>query len=46
MIKKQLIYESPEVKVTEVLAEGVLCMSGKSLEDWGEGAKVTWDEEF
>ena len=35
MIKKQLIYESPEVKVTEVLAEGVLCMSGNH-EGWLE----------
>lgn len=46
MIKKQQIYESPEVTVTEILAEGVLCMSGKSIEEWSEGAKVTWDEEF
>ena len=27
MIKKQSIYESPEVTVTEILAEGVLCAS-------------------
>ena len=33
MIKKQLIYESPEVKVTEVLAEGVLC---SSIQTWEE----------
>lgn len=37
-------YESPEAKVSEILSEGVLCMSGQSLEEWTEGASFTWDE--
>ena len=37
-------YESPAITAVEVLSEGVLCMSGKSLEEWTEGANFTWDE--
>ena len=37
-------YESPEAKVTEIQSEGVLCMSGKSLEEWTDGASIEWDE--
>ena len=38
-------YVSPEATVTEIHSEGVLCMSGKSLEVWTEGETFTWDEE-
>ena len=37
-------YVSPEATVTEIHSEGVLCMSGKSLEVWTEGETVIWDE--
>ena len=37
-------YVSPEAKVTEIHSEGVLCMSGRSLEDWSNAAGFTWDE--
>ena len=37
-------YVSPEVAVTEIHTEGVLCMSGKMLEEWSYGEKFTWDE--
>ena len=37
-------YESPEVKVTEIYAEGVLCVSQGSIEEWKEGNSFTWDE--
>ena len=30
MIKNTFNYESPEVKVTEIMAEGVLCQSGEA----------------
>ncbi len=29
-------YRSPEVSVTEIFAEGVLCASSKSFEQWDE----------
>ena len=38
-------YESPRTTVTEVINEGVLCMSGKSLEQWEKADSFTWDEE-
>lgn len=41
-------YESPEVSVTEIHAEGVLCVSerrGSSNEDWEEADSFSWDEE-
>lgn len=38
-------YESPRTTVTEVVNEGVLCMSGKSLEQWEKADSFTWDEE-
>lgn len=34
-------YESPEVAVTEIHAEGVLCVSNES---WGTGDPFDWDE--
>ena len=37
-------YESPTVSVVEVVSEGVLCMSGKSLEQWEKADSFTWDE--
>ena len=37
-------YRSPEVTVTEIANEGVLCMSGKSLEQWEKADSFTWDE--
>jgi len=37
-------YVSPEATVTEIHTEGVLCMSGKSLEEWTKSADFTWDE--
>ena len=37
MINKKAIYESPEVKVVDILAEGVLC---SSVENWKEGDDV------
>lgn len=41
MIRNTFNYESPEVTVTEIVAEGVLCQSGEgagvgSFEDYGE----------
>ena len=36
-------YRSPEVSVTEIFAEGVLCVSGRSLESWDEADKFSWD---
>ena len=33
-------YETPEVKVTEILSEGVLCQSG-NFEEWGEES-ISW----
>ena len=43
MNKNVLVYEAPEVKVVEVLSEGVLCASGQ-LEGWKDGDTFTWDE--
>ena len=37
MNKKQTFYESPEVKVVDIHAEGVLC---SSVENWKEGDDV------
>ena len=37
-------YVSPEATVTEIHSEGVLCMSGQSIEDWTDAAIFTWDE--
>ena len=37
-------YVSPEAKVTEIHTEGVLCMSGKMLEEWKPADSFTWDE--
>ena len=37
-------YKSPRTTVTEILNEGVLCMSGKSLEGWEKAESFTWDE--
>ena len=36
-------YRSPEVTVAEISNEGVLCMSGKSLEQWEKADSFTWD---
>ena len=43
MTKKDFIYEAPEVSVMELHNEGVLCMSGESLEDWTDAALFSWD---
>lgn len=42
MINDKAIYESPEVKVVDILAEGVLC---SSIENWEEGNDYSegWD---
>ena len=37
-------YVSPAVAVSEISNEGVLCMSGKSLEQWEKADSFTWDE--
>ena len=37
-------YESPAITAVEVLSEGVLCMSGKMLEEWKTADSFTWDE--
>ena len=37
-------YESPAITAVEVLSEGVLCMSGKSLEKWEDAADFSWDK--
>ena len=37
-------YETPAVTVMEVVSEGVLCMSGKSLETWGKADDFSWDQ--
>ena len=37
-------YESPTVTVSEISAEGVLCVSQGSIEEWKEGNIFTWDE--
>ena len=37
-------YKSPDTIVTEIINEGVLCMSGKSLEGWEKAESFTWDE--
>ena len=37
-------YESPALAIVEVHSEEVLCMSGKSLEEWTDGASFEWDE--
>ena len=37
-------YVSPEVAVTEIHTEGVLCMSGRMLEEWKNADTFTWDE--
>ncbi len=37
-------YASPETLVSEMHSEGVLCMSGQSIEDWTNAASFTWDE--
>ena len=36
MNKNVLVYEAPEVKVVEVLSEGVLCSSFQKYEDGGD----------
>ena len=36
-------YESPAITAVEVLSEGVLCMSGRMLEEWEE-EKFIWEE--
>ena len=33
-------YASPETLVSEMHSEGVLCMSGQSIEDWTNAAKL------
>ena len=35
--KKNVIYDSPEVKIVEISAEGVLC---SSIEQWLEGDEL------
>ena len=37
-------YETPAVTVMEVMSEGVLCMSGKSLETWEKADDFSWDK--
>ena len=37
-------YISPAVKVTEILSEGVLCMSMRLLEEWKPADSFEWDE--
>ena len=37
-------YESPAITAVEVLSEGVLCMSGKMLEEWDTADTFKWDE--
>lgn len=37
MNNKTTFYESPEVKVVDILAEGVLC---SSIENWQEGNDI------
>ena len=37
-------YETPAVTVMEVVSEGVLFMSGKSLETWGKADDFSWDQ--
>ena len=41
MIKNTFNYESPEVKVMEIIAEGVLCESGETT---GTGSFEMYDE--
>ena len=45
MNKKEFIYETPEVKVMEVLSEGVLCASTMgadiTVKDWEDG-EFSW----
>ena len=37
-------YVSPEVTVGEIYAEGVLCVSQGTIEEWKDGNSFTWDE--
>ncbi len=39
-----LTYESPVIEITEIYAEGLLCVSNGSIEEWKEGDSFTWDE--
>ena len=36
-------YVSPEAKVTEIHSEGVLCLSGRMLEEWKE-IEFSWEQ--
>ena len=47
MNNKQTFYESPEVKVVDIHAEGVLCSSqGSSSEGYGPGDDLFTDWEL
>ena len=37
-------YESPAATVLEIGAEGVLCVSQGTIEEWKDGNSFTWDE--
>lgn len=45
MIKHTFNYESPEVKVMEIVAEGVLCASGEAggIGNFSDYEELEWD---